>query len=117
MCRSSHEGGRRCPADRAPKTDAFKSKDAARKRAERAAKRGDASPTPTALLKAANDQYEAAQAAYDAASPGEGADLWEQVNATRRARDSAQDAVWEAELEALQFDTETYPGTLAELSA
>ena len=52
MCRT---GGRRCPNQRAPKSDAFKAKDAARKRAERAAKRGggDGTPTPTALLAAA----------------------------------------------------------------
>lgn len=61
MCRSHGEGGRRCPADRAPKSAEFKTKDAARKRAERAAKRGDlgvsTSPTPTALMAANPDLY------------------------------------------------------------
>ncbi|WP_100482282.1 hypothetical protein [Mycobacteroides abscessus] len=40
MCRATDEGGRRCPSTHAPKSDAFKAKDAARKRAERAVKRG-----------------------------------------------------------------------------
>lgn len=58
MCRT---GGRRCPNQHAPKSDAFKAKDAARKRAERAAKRGssatDAKVARLAELRAAAPAY------------------------------------------------------------